>query len=126
METQVTKHKDSGWRALTVLAMGPGPLDAGRPTVRELHIETAKERQGGIKARAMVFSVGEGYKTHAFGLGTDCGDYSAVLVRSGARCTERAVKAMHAEALKLAESALANARHWYARQETRAAEVSHV
>ena len=120
METTVKKHDHYGWQAQTFIALGAAVDAFGKPGERRLLIETCKGYGPGkaLHSRASVsLHTSDGCYAHAFGLGTGLGDYSRVILRSGARCTEKAVRELHAEALLQADACMAEARAWYARQE---------
>jgi hypothetical protein len=79
---------------------------------RELRISTYKHPfDGGLQTVARVVQVSEDGRSysHAFGLAGG-GDFNVKLKRDkGLRCTEKNVRAMHAEALSLADATLASA-----------------
>ena len=81
----------NGLKAKTIVSLGDD-------TRRELHIETSKRTCGGIETNATVFTRtedGQGLE-HAFGLRRPgSGDYRSPLRRADARCTEKAVRALH-------------------------------
>lgn len=83
---------------------------------RELRITTGKSYRGGISSRAQVGIVthGSGYTGFQISMGLGGGgDYSKVIVTTAVRCTEKALRSLHAQALEQAEATLAEARAKY-------------
>jgi hypothetical protein len=64
----------------------------------------------------------DGSYSHAFGLGTGLGDYSKRVLVTATRCTEKAVREQHTQALGQADALLAEAHAFYAAQEERKAQ----
>ena len=118
METKVTKGKN-GWEAETSISMGPATERHGdKVGERVLTIRTSKGYGPGkgIDARASVALHLDGWVQHVIGYGTPGGDFSQRILRSGAKCTEKAVRALHEEAITHADAILADARDHYAAQ----------
>lgn len=114
----LTKGRD-GWKATTNIdlpdVIAHGGRDGGREGKSVLTISTSKSRDG-ISTTASVGWCGDGFMTHAMGLGTGCGDYYRTILKSGARCTEKAVKTMHEEALQQQDALIAEATAFYQSQ----------
>ena len=111
--TTMTKHKYNGWTARDRYPFGD-PADR-----RFLGISTRKGSglfQGQIVTRAYVCTVDDGFETHAMGMGTGLGDFSARVAAVPGRSTERAVLAAHTEALCDYPRILAAAEAHYAAQ----------
>lgn len=91
------------------------PLGADR---RELRITTRRNSgRRTLQARAAVVQVSEDGRsyTHAFSLSRQgCGDFSAVLIEAPGRATEKALTALHLQALQQLPEVLTRARAWYA------------
>ncbi len=64
-----------------------------------LHIETDRHIRGGVRSNArVVWHSADGGRTHAFGLGTGCGDFDCNLKHvPAARVTQQKIDAQHAE-----------------------------
>jgi len=121
MDTTIEKRKD-GWQAKTYIIIGPAEDHFKRSGERRLCIDTSKALRGGLVTRASVsLHQGNSY-SHAFGLGTGLGDYSKRVLVTATRCTEKAVREQHAQALGQTDALLAEARDFYAAQEARKAQ----
>lgn len=109
-----------GWEATTELDMPDvvafGGREGGREGKTVLQIQTGKGQRQHIRTRAAVIWRGDGFMTHAFGLGSGTGDYSSTVVQRMTRCTEKTVKELHDEALLQTDAILAQARAFYALQ----------
>jgi hypothetical protein len=118
METTYRKHERDGWQARTVADLGPAKDTFGHEGMRQLTVSTSKNTfRRELQASASVsLSMGD-HTVHAMGLGTGCGDYSRTILRSGAKCTEKNIRALHVEALMRWDAIMAEARAHYARQE---------
>lgn len=95
--TRVAKGRD-GWTARTELDL-PGlskPADIGmgdRPVIGLLTIATSKGRNE-LSSRATIGFKGDGFVTHRMFT-----DYSQPVASSASRCTEKAIRELHAKAL---------------------------
>jgi hypothetical protein len=107
-ETTFDKSKYYGWRATTYFPMGPARDHFDRPAERMLHISTSKNIYGGLSAIATVALHRDGAMSYAIG-----GDFHQLIVQNGDRCTEKAVRTLHAQALAQADALLAQARAFY-------------
>lgn len=118
MKTTMRKGRH-GWEVTTRYPLPDVPAigaRAGRPGVTMLTIETGKNLNGGIAARASVSFHGDTFTTHAFGMGGGRGDYSRRFLESPTRCTEKAVQQLHGLALQQADGLIAEARAHYQAQ----------
>lgn len=95
-ETTVNRDSHNRLRVRTIIDMG---FDR-----RELHIETDKGYRGGIETSATCYQITEDGcgRQHAFGLAGG-GDFSKQLKVSPARGTEKALLALHTEAMTTIE-----------------------
>lgn len=109
--TVIEKRKD-GWHAKTLITLGPAPAQehmAHRgPGERVLSISTYKNSRG-LGSYASVAHHYDGCVSFAIG-----GDYSKHLIQTQERCTEKAIRAQHAQALALAQQILDEAHAYYA------------
>jgi hypothetical protein len=92
----------------------------GKPGETKLAITTSKSN-GTLISRASVSFYGDTFTVHAFGLGTGRGDYSTKIVTRPGRATEKALRALHADALNAVPTIIAEATAHYAAQEKAAA-----
>jgi hypothetical protein len=125
IEYKIEKRAKSGWVAITNIKIDDVPATATELAgERILRISTRKHSFNSFAiSSASVHTArpsGHGYttETHAMGMGTGCGDYSATILRDApARITERVIRGMHLKALRqvddIREAALAH----YAAQE---------
>lgn len=116
-------HKGTnGWRARTDIDMpdviAHGGKDGRTPGHSVLRIETSKSRLGISTIASIHWAADTGSMIHAMGLGTGCGDYYRTVTQSGARCTEKAIKAMHELAMNQEDVIKAEVRTFYAVQRT--------
>lgn len=89
----------------------------GRPGETKLEIRTYKGfNRGELRSFASVNFYGENFVTHAFGMGSGRGDYDRTLIRTPGRATEKNLRAVHAEALKLVPAVIEEAKAFYAAQ----------
>ena len=117
--TAIIKGRN-GWQATTLFPMGPAKERHGdKVGERVLEIYTRKEPRGGIHSRAMVMLKRDGWSQHAIGLGAG-GDYSRGILRAGVKCTEKAVRELHAAALLQADTIMAEAVAHYAQEKAAA------
>lgn len=121
IETDIAKNPRSGWEGKSYIIIAEGIDDGmGRIGTLKLCIHTSKAN-GGLQTRASVsIHFGTSY-THAFGLGSGLGDYSEKVIVTPTRCTEKAVREQHAQALTHAPAYFERAQAHYAAQEARKA-----
>lgn len=116
--TDLTKTRD-GWKAKTYIVLPDVRAYSchSRPDEKgetKLTISTSKHSHSGLSSYASVAFHGEHFTTHAMGMGIGCGDYGRTVLKSGDRCTERAVARLHAEALTLVDIVMIEVRAHYA------------
>jgi hypothetical protein len=98
-QTYIEKRKHSGWNAKTYY-----DFDGDR----KLSLHTSKRERGGISTFASVALHKDGFTTFALFY-----DYGKTVLRSGAKATEKAVAALHAEAQALLPQVIADAKAHY-------------
>ena len=89
---------------------------AGRATKGRLMLETGKGYNGGLQCDATVHHVGNGFATHAFGLGSG-GDFSEkVALNKTARATQKAIDTLHDQTFTqdAIDGILQRVKQWYA------------
>lgn len=109
----------NGWRAETRIDLGltrrHDSKDLNMPLI--LVISTAKAVNGGIYTSANVQAEGGGVVTFEV-----AGDFSKTLERDRkARCTEKAVRAMHARVMARQDEIVAEAHDFYTKKAAKAA-----
>jgi hypothetical protein len=114
-ETIIARSKHFGLSATTYFPMGPAKDHFDRPAERKLAIKTGKSIRGGLHATANVELHRDGAISYAIG-----GDFHQLIVQNGDRCTEKAVCALHAQALAQAPKLLAVAIAFYAAKDQKA------
>ena len=106
-DTKLEKGRN-GWRAATQIILPDVQAHGARPDSfgvskagdSRLDLTTRKDSHGGISSIADVSFYGvDGFTVHAVGFGSPSGDYWRTVLKSGDRCTEKAVARLHAEAL---------------------------
>jgi hypothetical protein len=98
-QTYIQKKPRSGWNAQTYY-----DFDGDR----KLSLHTSKAASGGISTFASVALHKDGFTTFALFY-----DYGKTVLRSGAKATEKAVAALHAEAQALLPQVIADAKAHY-------------
>jgi hypothetical protein len=111
-KTQFYKGRD-GWNAKDTIDLGAA-TSAGRTGTRMLEISTYKRSRGGIHTRVNCHIVADGCTIFEV-----FGDYNkTVATIEGAKCTEKAVKTLHATVMaQQADAIVAEARDFYAKKD---------
>lgn len=104
--TTLTKGKH-GWKAEDL-------IDFNADEYQKLCVSTYKYGNELITRASVSTHRADGIVQHAFGLAGG-GDYSERVIVTTARCTEKAVAAQHAEAMKQLDAVLERARAHYAK-----------
>lgn len=115
MKTTIGKSFRDGWEAVTAIPLeGIKALSAGdNPGQTVLQIHTYKSYRGlGTHASVMHYQ-NDGSKTCMM-----CQDFSEQVLRSPARCTEKSVRELHAQALETVAALMLKVRAHYAQQDS--------
>lgn len=107
--TTLMQKGREGWNAKDTIDLGAA-TSAGRTGTRMLEISTYKRSRGGIHTRVNCHIVADGCTIFEV-----FGDYNkTVATIEGAKCTEKAVKTLHATVMaQQADAILAEARAFY-------------
>lgn len=112
-ETRMAHTKQEGWEARDVIIMGRAKGHRGQEGKRVLHMSTGKASRGGLRTTARcAVRTPDGCESWIL-----FDDFSKTLAQSSARCTERAVRELHATAMAAIEAVLAEARTFYERKD---------
>lgn len=110
--TKIEKSKYHGWSAKDVFPMGPAS-GGGRTGERELTITTGKGPRGGLRTSAYCTIRADGCTIMALG-----SDYSKTVAQVPGKCTEKAVRDLHATVMEQQKDAiLIEAKAFYANKE---------
>lgn len=95
--------------------LGITRVDMGREVRAELTVETDKGYRGGIESDARVSWVGNGFRTHAFGLGAG-GDFTKKFLLTPGICTQKKIDTQHAQVFtpEVLDALTAEAKDYYA------------